>query len=243
MRGFFARWYAPSNATLVLSGDFDPAQAKELVAKWFGTFPKIARPERSSADAPKLSKNERVEVQDPMAKLEQIQYTWVSPAMLGEGDLAMDGVAAVLSSDGWGRLERRLKLEEGLVRSVYAYQYGSGFSGTFSVVAQLRPGADRAKVESIINEEIQRVIDEPVDAAELNRMVVAAKTNFVWRLETVAGRADQLQFFNHYTGDPGYLTTYAQRLDNLTPASLQAAAKAWLSAPRVEVITVPGGAK
>lgn len=243
VRGFFARWYAPSNATLVLSGDFDPAQAKELVAKWFGTFPKIARPERSSADAPKLSKNERVEVQDPMAKLEQIQYTWVSPAMLGEGDLAMDGVAAVLSSDGWGRLERRLKLEEGLVRSVYAYQYGSGFSGTFSVVAQLRPGADRAKVESIINEEIQRVIDEPVDAAELNRMVVAAKTNFVWRLETVAGRADQLQFFNHYTGDPGYLTTYAQRLDNLTPASLQAAAKAWLSAPRVEVITVPGGAK
>ena len=85
VRGFFARWYAPSNATLVLSGDFDPAQAKGIVAKWFGTFPKIARPERSSADAPKLSKNERVEVQDPMAKLEQIQYTWVSPAMLGEG--------------------------------------------------------------------------------------------------------------------------------------------------------------
>ena len=243
VRKFFARWYAPSNATLVLSGDFDPAQAKELVAKWFGTFPAIPRPDHSPAAAPVLDANKRVEVEDPMARLEQIQYTWVSPAMLGEGDLAMDGVAAVLSADGWGRLERRLKLEEGLVRSVYAYQYGSGFSGTFSVVAQLRPGVDRARVEAIINEEIQKVIDNPVDAAELNRMVVSAKTNFVWRLETVAGRADQLQFFNHYTGDPGYLTTYAQRLDNLTPASLQAAAKQWLSAPRIEVITVPGGAK
>ena len=73
--------------------------------------------------------------------------------------------------------------------------------------------------------------------------MVAAKTNFVWRLETVAGRADQLQFFNHYTGDPGYLRTYVERLDSLTPAQLQAAAKNFLSAPRVEVITVPKGAQ
>jgi zinc protease len=129
------------------------------------------------------------------------------------------------------------------VQYVSAYQWGSGFSGTFNIVAQLKPGASRERVEAIINEEVQRVIDTPVEAQELKRMVVRAKSRFVWRLESLSGRADQLQFFNHYTGDPGYMSSYVERLESLTPARLQTAAKTFLSAPRVEVITVPKGAK
>ena len=243
VRGFFARWYAPSNATLVIAGDFAADGAKELVAKWFGSFPTLPKPDHTAPPPVQLEANKRVEVEDSFARLEQIQYVWQSAPMLGDGDLALDGVAAVLSADGWGRLEKRLKLEEGLVRSVSAYQWGSGFSGTFNIVARLKPGASRERVETIINEEVQRMIDTPVEAQELKRMVLRAKSGFVWRLESLAGRADQLQFFNHYTGDPGYLSQYVEELESLTPAKLQTAAKTFLSAPRVEVITVPNGAK
>ncbi|MGB1699209.1 MAG: M16 family metallopeptidase [Nannocystaceae bacterium] len=243
VRKFFNRWYAPSNATLVIAGDFATDDAKALVTKWFGSFPTLPKPDHTAPAPVKLDANKRVEVEDPFARLEQVQYVWQSAPMLGEGDLALDGVAAVLSADGWGRLEKRLKLDEGLVRYVAAYQWGSGFSGTFNIVAQLKPGASRERVEAIINEEVQRMIDTPVEPQEIKRMVLRAKSGFVWRLETLAGRADQLQFFNHYTGDPGYLRTYVERLDSLTPAQLQAAAKNFLSAPRVEVITVPKGAQ
>ena len=243
VRGFFARWYAPSNATLVVAGDFATDDAKELVAKWFGSFPTLPKPNHTAPPPVKLEANKRVEVEDSFARLEQVQYVWQSAPMLGDGDLALDGVAAVLSASGWGRLEKRLKLEEGLVRSVSAYQWGSGFSGTFNIVARLKPGASRERVETIINEEVQRMIDTPVEAQELKRMVLRAKSGFVWRLESLAGRADQLQFFNHYTGDPGYLSQYSEELESLTPAKLQTAAKTFLSAPRVEVITVPKGAK
>jgi predicted Zn-dependent peptidase len=241
VRAFFKKWYVPSNATLVLAGDFETDDAKALVEKWFGSFPKLPRPDHHAVAAPALEQNFRKEVPDKLARLDQVQYTWHGPAQLAEGSFEMNVASQVLGASGWGRLYRRLVVEEKLCSRVYAYNHGQQFSGAFNIVAQVKPGSDRARVEAIIQEEVDRIIKEPITKAELDRVIVGTESGFVWGLESLGGRANQLQWFNHYTGDPGYAKTYLERMRAVTPATVKQAAKQYLSAPRAEIIAVPKG--
>jgi len=239
---FFKQWYVPSNATLTLAGDFEIAEAKALVDKWFGSFPTLPKPERVVVPAPTLSKIVRTEVADSLARLERVHYVWHSPAMLAAGDLELNAAAAALGSTGWGRLTKRLVDDEQLAHSVWVYQDGSGFSGTFDVIVTLTAGDEdrkRAQVGAVVQAEIDRLIAEGPTAEELARHVIGVESSFVWGLEELGSRANQLQWFNHYTGDPGYAQTYVERLRALTPAAVQAAAAQHLSKPRAEITSKP----
>ena len=239
---FFERWYVPANATLVLAGDFETDEAKALVQKWFGSFPKLPRPAHHSVPAPTLAKTVTSEVKDPFARLPRMHWIWHSPEVLGEDSFELSAAAKVLGASGWGRLTKRLVDDEQLAQSVRVYQDGSGFSGEFHVVVTLKPDADaatRARVGEAIDAEIDRLIAEGPSEAELARQVIGVESGFVWGLERINDRADQLQWFNHYTGDPGYANTYLQRLRAVTPAGVTRAAGVWLRRPRAEILTLP----
>ena len=242
VRAFFQKWYVPSNATLVLAGDFDTDEAKALVDKWFGSFPKLPKPEHVVVEAPPLAETVSVELKDPFAGLRRMHYVWHSPAKLAEGDVELAAAADTLASSGWGRLSKRLVDDEKIAQRVRVYQNGSGFSGTFSVVVTLTHDNEdqkQAQAAKAIQEEIERFIAEGPSQEELSRYVAQTESRFIWGLEELGNRADQLQWFNHYTGDPGYVTRYLERVRALTPASVQAAAAKWLSRPRAEIVTIP----
>jgi len=236
---FFRKWYVPSNATLVLAGDFETDDAKALVQKWFGSFPKLPKPPRTHIRTPRLHENLRKEVVDNIARLEQVQYVWHSPAELAEESFEMSVAARVLGARGWGRLYKRLVVDEKLCSRAYAYQNGRHFSGSFNIVAQLKPNTKRVRVEAIIREEVERLQREPITQDELNRVIVSTESSFVWRLESLSGRADQLQWFNHHAGDPGYADIYLQRMRAITPQMVRSAAVKYLSAPHAEIIATP----
>jgi predicted Zn-dependent peptidase len=239
---FFEKWYVPSNATLVLAGDFEIAEAKALVDKWFSSFPKLPKPAHVVVPAPQLQANVKVEIEDAFARLERVHYVWHSPAGLSEGDLELDVAAAALGSAGWGRLSKRLVDDEKLAQSVWVSQSGNGFSGTFDIVVTLTPGErerKRKRIAVAITEELDKFIASGPSQAELARHVIGVESGFVWGLEDLAGRANLLQWFNHYTGDPGYTEQYLGRLRSITPATVQAAAKRWLTQPHAEIVSVP----
>lgn len=242
VRNFFLKWYVPSNATITLAGDIDREKAKALVEKWFGSFPKAPPPKAREVKTPVLGKTVREEIQDPFARFERIHYAWHSPKSFGEDAMELQALGTVLSSDGWGRLSQALVLP-GHAQRAFAYQSGSMHSGAFHVVVDLKPGADRAAVEKIIQAELDRAMSEPVGKADLDRVVLGIESGFVWGLEELLGRAERLQWFNHYTGDPGYAPKYLEKVRAVTPQGVQAAAREYLGKPRVEIITVPGGEK
>ncbi|MFO0745568.1 MAG: pitrilysin family protein [Myxococcota bacterium] len=239
VRAFFSNWYVPSNATLVVAGDFDIDQMKALVVKWFGDFPKMAKPERRSVPMPTIAATQKIEVKDGFAKLVQIQRTWLAPEALTDDALALEAFGELVGAEGWGRLDKRLVTKDALATAVSVSYDGRMRNGEVSVIVQLKPGVDRKKVEKIIDEEMAQALAAPPTDAELHRVILGTESDFVWGLEEVARRADQLQRFNHYTGDPGYAKTYLARLRALTPAAVQAAAQKWLSQPYVQVTTIP----
>lgn len=239
VRAFFEQWYVPSNATLTIAGDFDMAQARALVEKWFGAFPALPRPSQVKTTQPPLDENVRVEIEDSFARLRRVHYAWHSPAMLGQYFTELQIVAQALGATGWGTLEQRLVIDEPLVRRVVVYQGGANSTGAFHIYADLNPGTDMARVEAIIQEEIDKIANEPLEKAILERAVTALESSFIWGLESVLSRAERLQFFNHYVDDPGYTAKYLEEFRSRTPGQVQAAAGFWLKKPRVEVVTVP----
>jgi len=243
VKEFFLEWYVPANATLVLAGDIQIDAAKQLVDKWFGSFPHTKRPEPEKVELPALEKTLRREIDDPWARLVRVHYAWHSPAGLSEGDAELEILARVLGARGWGRLHKSLVVEKQVAQRVSVYQDGRGHSGEFHIVANVKPGADPAEVEEVIGQELERVLDEPVRVEELKRVVIGMESRLIWSLEELMSRAERLQYFNHYVDDPGYTGKYLEIYRSRTPDMIHAVAKKVLGEPRVEIITRPARRK
>ena len=239
VRGFFLKWYVPSNATLTLAGNFELEDGKALVEKWFGSFPKLPRPEAEPPPTPTIDKTERQEIDDPFARLTRLHYVWMSPKNLAEGEAELEILASVLAARGWGRLHRLLVIDEELAQGVSAYQSGKLFSGEMHIVVTVKPGKTVEEVEPLIERVLDEVRKEPITEAELNRVINRSESGFVWGLEELLTRAERLQYFNHYTGDPGYTAKYLETLRSRTPEDIHRVAAEVLGRPRVEVVTRP----
>jgi predicted Zn-dependent peptidase len=239
VRAFFRKWYVPSNATITLAGDFAMDDGKKLVDKWFGAFPKLPKPDHVAPAAPTLAKTERTEIDDSLARYTRLHYVWPSPAKIDPGDAELSILASVLASAGWGRLHRKLVIEQQSAQRVSIYQNGNGFSGEFHVVVDVKPEHALSKVEPAVQAELDRVIADGVTQKELGRVVNRLEANFVWGLEEVLTRAERLQFFNHYAGDPGFTDQWLERYRSRTVDDVRKTAADVLGGPRVEVITRP----
>lgn len=241
--GFFKTWYVPANATLTLVGDFEVAEAKKLVEKWFGGFPTSTRPDVVTIAPPKPRAERRV-IEDDFAKLRQITWAWHSPANLSPGDAELDILASTLSREGVGRLYKTLVHEKQLAQSVSAYQYGSSFSGIFAITVTLRSEADQAEVEKLVRAELDRVVSEPLADVEVARFVTATEASNIWGLESQMSRAELLQTYNHYLGSPDKLSWDLDRYRNATAAGIQAVAKQTLVPDdAVVIVTMPATKK
>jgi predicted Zn-dependent peptidase len=237
--GFFKTWYVPANATLTLAGDFEVAEARRLVERWFGALPPSKRPAVVQVPPP-AQRAERTVVDDMFARQRRISWIWHSPARYAPGDAELETLGSALSRDGTGRLYKTLVHERQLATNVSAYQSGSTFSGTFSVTVTLRGDADLAEVERLVVEELSRVRREQLAPAEVARVVTAYEASAIWRLESLLSRAEQLQSYNHYLDDPGRLSWDLDRHRAVTPAGVQAAASTYLDLARpVVIVTMP----
>jgi zinc protease len=192
----------PANATLAIAGDFDVAAAKAAVAKWFGTMPTSTKPTPVRIPAPR-PKAARIELTDAFAKLPQLTMVWHSPASFAPGDAELDIAADALTREGTGRLYRILVHERQLAQGVVAYQQSAGFSSQFNITVTLRSGADAKLVEQIVRDEVQKLATEPLSARERDRAVTNIEADFVRGLEGLLARAERLQTYNHFLGDPG----------------------------------------
>ena len=115
-------------------------------------------------------------------------------------------LATILASGKSSRLYRELVHDRRLATDVSVGQGSRELAGTFSIVATAAPGQSLADIETVVNEQLERLVtDGPVDD-ELERAQTTVETDFVYRLQTVGGfggRSDQLNP-GPYPPGPGY---------------------------------------
>jgi zinc protease len=238
---FFGQYYAPNNASLVIAGDIDYDEAQELVTKWFSEIPAGESVPSLSGREVRLEGTTRVMLEDRV-QLPRLYLAWVSPAAYEAGDAEMTALAQVLAGGRNSRLYRRLVYEMEIADDVSAFQRSGKLNSDFVVTATARSGYTLEELETVVLEEIERLRTEPPTPAELDRVRNQYEMAFLEQIERVDRKADQLNEYLFYVGDPGHFAEDLARFRTLTPAALRGAAARYLD-PQARVILsiVPQG--
>ena len=228
VRAFFKRYYVPNNATLVIAGDFQPAKAKELVAKYFGGLPRgaDAKPVRGPVPSP-LTKEVRLDVEAGVT-LPRIVISWTTPPHYAPGDAELDMVSDVLASGKSSRLYKRLVYDMQIAQSVTASQESAELASVFEITVTLQKDKNPEEVFKVVDEELDKLRAAPPAAAELDRAKTRALSGLVFGAERVTGRADLLNNYNRRTGDPGFFEKDLARYEKVVPGDVTRALATYL---------------
>jgi zinc protease len=241
---FFKKYYAPANASLVIAGDITPAEARKRVEYWFSDVKPGPRPEPLKVPAAELTSVIKETIPDNV-QLPRIYLAWLTPGLYQPGDAELDMVSGVLAGGKNSRLYKRLVYDMQLAQDVSASQNSSRQSSIYTIIVTARPSTDPpaqtlARITAVVDEELEKLRQTPPDQREIERTRNSIESSYYSRIETIAGKADQLNAYFTATGNPDYFAEDLGRYQTLAPNDIQAAIKRWLPADRrLELSVVP----
>ncbi len=238
IKAFFREFYGPRNATLAIVGDFDPKVVRELVTKYFGDLPGGAQPKRPDVPQPRLDRVVEKTVPDPVARIPQLQMVWNGVKPFAPEEAAGDILSVVLGGSKTSRLYRRLVEEKQLASSVYAANSSLGLGGYFQIVATAREGHTVAELRKEVESVLAELRKDGATSAEVERAKRMVVGGMVRSVERASGKADQLNAYAFFTGDPGYLPKDVARYRAVTSAEVHEAARTLLPPDRLLVMDV-----
>jgi zinc protease len=241
VKEFFRRWYAPNNATLAIAGDFDPAEAKALVQKFFGSIPRGPAIERRTTVPPPRIESDTFLVMEDRVQLPRVYYAWDSPPYYKPGDAELDLVARVLAGDKSSRLYKRLVYEMQIAQDVSATQISRRLGSIFRVQFTPRPGQDPATIARIVDEEIARLLQGGLTDKELQAAKNSFLSGFLDNMASVLGKADQLNQYAYFLGEPNSVQFDADRYAKATAGGVLRVAREVFAKPKVVLTVVPEG--
>jgi zinc protease len=242
-RAFFARFYHPGNASLVMAGDIETGAALSMAASLFGEIP--AGPAVDDVEAPPVSARASRTVLEDRVELPRLYLAWPSPPLFSAGDAELDLAADVLANGRTSRLYRRLIYDRRIATEVGAAQTSRELTGMFQLLATAAPGRSLQELYDVMCEEVTRLAASGPDQAELERGHAQAEAAFVYRIQSLGGfggKADQLNAYNIHLGEPDSFARDRERYYAATPDSVQRAVRTWLDPARaVALSVVPAG--
>jgi zinc protease len=233
VKEFFRIYYTPNNLSLVIAGDFDPAEAKKLVARYFGPIPAGPALDRPARFVPTLVGEKVIEVSDRVPQ-ERVYIVWPAPAFFEVDGFDLDLASKILTDGLSSRLNRALVYDRQLCTSVNAFYWDREISGAFVTIATARAGTSLKQVEETIASEIARLARQGPTPEELDRAKTKSELEFVSGLERIGGfggKADLLNMYNTFLGDPKLFADVITRTRAVTPASMQHAVSKWIDTP------------
>jgi predicted Zn-dependent peptidase len=223
---YFATHYAPNNLTGVLAGDFEVAEVKPLLERYFGRIP------RGEVDPPPVVTLEPKQIGEKRYNAEAetsptVRIWWKGVSLLHKDTPALDLLSDILSGRT-GRLYKGLVLGRQIANQASAFNQSRKYSGYFEVEATVKEGEDPAAVEAAVYEELDKLRQEPVPAEELQKVKNRNRANAFRRLISTSGIGFQLMAYAGL-GDWRYINTSAEAIDAVTTTDLQRVAEEYLT--------------
>lgn len=242
VKAFFRLYYAPNNATIAIVGDFDPAQAKVWIKKYFGDLPQGQQVKRPDVAAAKLDSSKRLVYEDRV-QVPRLYIQWPTVGVKNDDDTALSVMSSIISGSRTARLTKALVYDSQVASQVFAFQGGNEDVGEFQVVVIPRPGHSLTELENAVDQVIQKFISEGPTAEELQRAKAGLELGFLRGLESNLGKANQLLDGAVFHGDPGFFSTDYQKTLAVTAADVKRVAAKYLGGNRIVLSVVPKGKK
>lgn len=205
VKDFFRRWYVPNNVTLVVTGDFDPIQAKKWVEKYFGEIKRgeevTPLPKRPGV----LTQTVKIYHEDNFARLPQLTMSWPTVEQLHPDSYALAVLTEYLSDGKKAPLYQVLVEDKKLAPSVSMFNRDDELAGQVMLVVRAFADKDLDEVAKAINEGFAKFEKEGISAKDLERIRAGLETQFYNSLSSVLGKGSMLAQYNYLKNDPGYV--------------------------------------
>ena len=239
---FYNTWYVPNNATLVIAGDFDSAQAREWVEKYFGEIPRGADIEPLEVRHASLDNDIRLFHEDNFARLPQLTVTWPGVENYHPDSYALDMLSSLLTDGKRTPFYQVIVEEKKLAPGVSMYNSTSEIAGQYTLSIRAFAGTDLNDVRAAVDEAFARFEEQGFTTADLDRIKAGRETAFYNRLTSVLGKAFQFAQYNIFAGDPGFITRDLENILAVTTDDVMRVYEQYIKGkPTVSTSFVPRG--
>lgn len=216
VKEFYDRFYGPNNATLVLAGDFDTAEAKKMIEKYFGEIKRRQEVEPLKPQPVTLAATKRLYHEDNFATAPQLTMVWPTLEQYTEDAYALDVLGEILSSGKKAPLYKVLVKEKDLTSNTTAYNSSNELAGDFRISITANNGVDLDAIEAGINEAFALFEKEGLTDRDIERVKAGLETQFYNGISSVLSKSFQLANYNVFAGDPGFITQDIENIKKVT---------------------------
>ena len=239
VKSFYRQWYTPDNATLIISGDFDPAQARVWIDKYFG---EIARGPGVPAPVVRpavLGQTVRLVHEDSFAQLPELTLTWPGVERNNPDAAALDVLMQVLTDGKLAPLNAVLVDDLKLTSEVGASSDPQRLAGEITLSVRGFDGVDLDAVQAGLDAGFARFEAEGVDPEAVARIKTMSEARFYAPLDSVLGKAQTLAFYDLAGGS---FDADLAAIQAVTPADVMRVYRQYVAGrPHVATSFVPKG--
>jgi len=234
LRAWYRQWYAPNNATVVVAGDVDPDDVLRLARRYFGPLkPSDIAPLKPRREIRQLG-IKRLQVKAP-AELPYLLMGYKTPVVLTVNEAeawepyALEVLAGVLDGGSGARLASELVRGTAIAAAVSAgYDAHDRMQNLFQLSGTPSRGHTVAELEAALREQVQKLKDEPVGKAELERVKAQIRAQKVYQQDSIFYQAMQIGVLETIGLSWRELERYHRQIQAVTPEQIMAVAKKYL---------------
>ena len=194
VKDFFAKFYCPVNAVMVLAGNITIDKAKELTEKWFGDIPAGKKYERNLPQEPRQKEERRLTVRTNVP-LDALYKCWHISDRLDKRYYSADLITEILSGGGSSRLYQSLVKEKKLFSNIECHHFGSSDAGLLAIEGKLVRGVRMEDAEAAVEEVLDGLKEKQVEDNELQKVKNKTESMIAFEDMSVVNRANSLAYY------------------------------------------------
>jgi len=226
---FNEKFYVPNNATLVVAGDINVAEAKRMIQNYFGSIPRGNEVQRVNIKEQPITKQIDAVAYDTNIQIPAVVHAYRTPSMTTRESRVLDMVSTILSTGRSSRLYRKLVDEQKIALQVAAFNFSQEDYGMYITFALPLNNATLEDITKSIDEEIVKLQNELISEEEFQKLQNVFENNFVNANATVAGIANSLAMYQRFHGDTNLINTEIEIYRSITRDEIREAARKYLN--------------
>ena len=219
VKDFFFQFYRPNNAILVVTGNVQTEQVKQLAQKWFGPIEAGKPYVRNLPKEPVQEKSRSMDVRADVP-LDMLMMTWHMGGRFDEGYHATDLITEVLGGGTSARLYEQLIKVKQIFSSIDCYHFGTVDPGLLVIEGKLVKGISMTVAEKAVLEEIEKIKNEILDAKELQKVINKTESVICFEDMSIMNRAHSLAYYE-LLGDADLMNKELSMYQKVTPTMIQ----------------------
>jgi zinc protease len=229
---FYRDWYTPNNATLIVAGDVETPEVRDLAERHFGPLAARPVPPRQRLDEPPHHASIRLEMKSARVAQPSWRRIYLAPSYrtgATQHAYALQVLAEILSGSAGSRLNQALVLDKGLALTVGAGYAPSAIGlADFGVYATPKPGVAVADLEAAVEAELHRILEHGVEPDEVARAVKRMQAAAIYSQDSLSGPANIIGTALAIGRSLDDVAAWPDKIGAVTAAEVQAAARAVL---------------